>query len=217
MQGAHPFSTNRKRRRRIIYFGIGGIGALMTIYLGPALATITGYGELAGVSLSFTFSAMIGYLIISRGLWKVDSLSGILASPPDLRGRWKGHLYTSSDEYNEEEVLAVNELGHDLAKMDISMHIDQTWDTIGIAFNGPNSESDSTGATFVLGSRNGDSTTLTYNYENDGSTLGDLEHHIGTTVLEYNPDDDTLEGTYYTGPNRGNYGLIRVERVENST
>jgi hypothetical protein len=214
MQGTHAFSTDRRKRRRKVYFGIGAVGLLITLYLGPALAMLTGIGDFASISISFTLCATAGYLVVSRWLWRVDALAGVLGSPPALSGRWEGYLYTSSDEYNEDEVLAVDQLGYDLAKMEITMRIDQTWDAIGVYFDGPESDSDSTGATFVLDADSDEAATLTYNYENDGDDLSDLEHHVGTTMLEYNPKSDTLEGTYYTGPNRGNYGLIKVERVE---
>lgn len=213
MQGTHAFSTDLRERRRKVYFGFGAAGLLISIYLGPVLARVTGIGEVASFGISFTLAATAGYIVVSRWLWMRGPLAGILGSPPDLRGRWEGHLYTSSDEYNEEDVVAFNELGKDLAKMESTMHIDQTWDSIGVGFDGPESDSDSTGATFVLNNDPDDAATLTYNYENDGDDLGDLEHHIGTTVLEYDPDRDTLEGTYYTGPNRGNYGRIEVKRV----
>ena len=213
MQGTHAFSTDLRERRRKVYFSFGAAGLLISISLGPVLARVTGIGEIASFGISFTLAATAGYIVVSRWLWTRGPLAGILGSPPDLRGRWEGHLYTSSDEYNEEDVVAFNELGKDLAKMESTMHIDQTWDSIGVGSDGPESDSDSTGATFVLDNDPDDAATLIYNYENDGDDLGDLEHHIGTTVLEYDPDRDTLEGTYYTGPNRGNYGRIEVKRV----
>lgn len=214
MQGTHAFSTDLRKRRRKVYFGIGAVGLLISIYLGSALSMVTGIGELASFGVSFTLAATAGYIVVSRWLWKMDLFGGLLGSPPDLGGRWEGHLYTSSDEYKQEDVVAVDELGKDLVKMEVTMHIDQTWDSIGVGFDGPESDSDSTGATFVLDSDPDEAATLTYNYENDGDDLGDLEHHVGTTVLEYEPDYDTLEGTYYTGPRRGNYGRIEVERVQ---
>lgn len=211
MDGKHAFSTDRTERRRKVYFSIGAIGLLISLYGGPFLVTLTGISQFAGTSISFMIGASATYFVVSRGLWKVDTLSSSLASPPDLRGKWEGHLYTSSDEYNEEDVLAVDELGHGLAKMKATVHIGQTWDTIGVAFDGPETGSDSNGATFLL--NDGQDPTLIYNYENDGDELGDLDH-IGTTVLDYDRNEDALEGTYYTGPERGNYGLIKIQRAD---
>ncbi|OYR53943.1 hypothetical protein DJ73_06535 [Halorubrum sp. Ea1] len=151
------------------------------------------------------------YLVVSRGLWNLWPISKVIGSPPDLSGEWAGHLYTDTDEYDDEDVVAVNEPGHDLVKMDVTLRIRQSWDQILVELDGPNSTSKSTGATILF---DDGPPTLTYNYDNRGDDFHEeLDQHAGTTTIEYDPESETLEGTYYTGPNRENHGRLEVERT----
>lgn len=211
MRGTHGFSTDQPRRRRVTLFAFGAAGVLIADNLGPSIASLTGYGIFANVTISFVLASTVLYSVVARGLWNRWPVSNVIGSPPDLRGEWTGYLYTDTDEHDEEDVVAVNELGYGLVKMDATLYIRQSWDRIFIKLNGPNSDSDSTGATILF---DDGSPTLTYNYENEGDDFDDeLEQHVGTTTLEYDTETETLEGTYYTGPNRKNRGRIKVERA----
>lgn len=212
MRGGHSFSTDNSRRRRVVLFAIGAIGVQISTNFGPLLASITGRDLFNNITFSFVLAATAAYLILSRGLWSFPGISTLVGSPPDLSGEWEGHLYTNTDEYDEEDVVAIDDLGHGLVKMNAGMTIDQTWDEILVEFRGPNSDSVSTGATILTD--DGGQQTLIYNYDNSGADFrDDLEQHQGTATLDYCPDDDTLKGTYYTGPSRENCGRIEVQRV----
>lgn len=212
MRGTHGFSTDQPRRRRITLFACGAIGVLIATHIGPILASITGIGVFRNVTISFVFAATLVYLLASRVFWKIYPISVLIGSPPDLSGHWEGHLYTNTDEYDSEDAVATDDLGRGLVKMNASMDISQSWDRIQVTFEGPDSTSKSEGATILID--DGGTPTLNYNYDNPGNDLNDeLAPHAGTATLKYNPDKDTLDGTYYTGPNRANYGRIEVQRV----
>ena len=211
MRGTHGFSTDQPRRRRVALFGFGAAGVLIADNFGPVVASLTGYGIFDNVTISFVLASTVVYLIVSRGLWNHQPISMMIGSPPDLNGEWTGHLYTDTDEYDDEDVVAVNELGYGLVKMEATLRIRQSWDRIFVELDGPNTTSESTGATILF---DDGSPTLTYNYDNRGDDFHDeLDQHAGTTTVEYNPTTETLEGTYYTGPNRENYGRLVVERA----
>lgn len=184
--------------------------------IGPVLASATGISMLWSVTVSFVLAATVVYLFVSRVLWNISPISVLIGSPPDLSGKWEGHLYTDTDEYDSEDVVSVNALGFGLVQMDASMSIVQSWDQIQITFEGPNSTSKSEGATILVD--DGGTPTLTYNYDNPGNDFHEeLGSHAGTATLKYDPDAETLKGTYYTGPNRENHGRIEVERVTESS
>lgn len=212
MRGTHGFSTDQSRRRRVTFFACGAAGVLIGTNIGPLAASLTGIGLFRNVTISFVLAATMVYGFVSRVLWTIQPIAKLIGSPPDLRGEWEGHLYTDTDEYDAEDAVSLDEMGYDLVKMDSSMTIKQSWDRILVTFEGPNSTSKSEGATILVD--DGGKPTLTYNYDNPGEEFNDeLGHHAGTTTLEYDCDNETLEGTYYTGPNRGNYGRIEMKRV----
>lgn len=211
MRGTHGFSTDQPRRRRITLFAFGAAGVLIAHNLGSSIASLTGYSIFANLTISFVLASTVVYLVVSRVLWNLWPISKLIGSPPDISGEWTGHLYTDTDEYDDEDVVAVNELGHDLVKMEVALRIKQSWDQILVELDGPNSPSKSTGATILF---DHEPPTITYNYDNEGDDFQDeLDQHAGTTTVEYDPETETLEGTYYTGPNRENHGHLIVERA----
>ncbi|WP_157884880.1 Cap15 family cyclic dinucleotide receptor domain-containing protein [Halorubrum aethiopicum] len=211
MRGTHGFSTNQPRRRRVTLFALGAAGVLIGSNIGPFLASITGIDLFHNVTVSFVLAATIFYLLVAKVFWKVGPIPMLIGSPPDLSGEWEGHLYTDTDTYDSEDVVAVDELGLGLVKMEASMNIAQSWDQIQVMFEGPNSTSESTGATILV---DDGAPILTYNYDNSGRDFHEeLNQHVGTTTLEYDPTSETLEGSYYTGPNRENRGRIELEHV----
>ncbi|WP_141212684.1 hypothetical protein [Halorubrum sp. Ea8] len=212
IRGAHGFSTDQPRRRRITLFGFGAVGVFIATNIGPALAKVIGFELFREVAISFVFAATVVYLVVSKVLWNIYPISLLIGLPPDLSGEWQGNLYTDTEEYDSEDVVGTNELGYRLVKMNVKMDIAQSWDRIRITFEGPNSTSNSTGATILTD--DGGTPTVTYNFDNPGNDLHDeLGSHIGTTTLKYDSDAETLNGTYYTGPNRANHGRIEIKRV----
>jgi hypothetical protein len=95
-----------------------------------------------------------------------------------------------------------------------SLYIDQTWRKISVHLSTADSESDSTGATILT--KEGRWPSLTYQYANepDVDTEDSMMSHNGTAdlSLKQNGEQNVLEGFYYTGPSRKNYGEMRFKR-----
>jgi len=95
-----------------------------------------------------------------------------------------------------------------------TLHIKQNWRKINVHLETHQSSSDSSGATILT--NEGQWPSLSYQYENQPppDTAETMEMHHGTTDLELKQDGaaDVLEGIYYTGPSRRNYGRMKFER-----
>jgi len=134
---------------------------------------------------------------------------------PDLNGEWEGWVQSSYDgEIPEEALHPDNNPTDGQRKMKAKLEIDQTWRKINIHFES-RTPSDSYGATILTDE--GKWSSINYQYENPGSPLVEgLDMHFGTASLEFRDDgpSDILEGIYYTGPERENYGEMRLEKSE---
>lgn len=204
----HSFCTDQPQRyRRYILIGI--------------LATVAvGFGErfygIPGFLSTGALSTVI-YFGFTRYIWRWTWLheKGLIAVP-NLNGTWKGYLYTSVDKNKINDDDLIVEDGRqidDLTKMETAIIIKQTWDTIQVTLNGPESPSHSRAATILV--REKAWPTITYNYLNEGSdTNGELHMHYGTATLEYDEEEDKLEGSYNTRPTqRGNHGRLELHRT----
>lgn len=204
----HNFSTDQPRRHQR-YIVIGVLSAL--IYL----AGIQFFGPVIGFSIGLVSTLL--YFIFTKYLWKWEWLhdNGLVAVP-NLNGHWGGYLYTSRDpsQIDEELIVTDGRQIDGLTKMKTDIQIEQTWDTIRISLDGPESPSHSRGATILVNEKAWP--TLTYNYLNEGSrTNEELNAHYGTAALEYHEDEDKLEGKYYNRPDqRGTHGVLELYRTD---
>lgn len=118
---------------------------------------------------------------------------------PDLRGTWEAHLNTS----------------HDGMPGDLTgqVRIKQTWSKISVVGSWPASESHSVSAVLQQGS--GFRQELMYTYVNEPSVaaLETMEMHRGTTWLRLDQEADLMEGHYYSGRGRQEYGDLRLNRI----
>ncbi|MGQ3413854.1 hypothetical protein ACT4ML_16585 [Natrinema sp. LN54] len=125
----------------------------------------------------------------------------------------EGHLWTAHD-VEDDRIAAIDDPDDDLTAMETEIAIKQTWDRIIVELDGPESNSTSDGATIHV--NDGIDSVLSYTYENDPDydAHDNLEAHYGTTTVTYDKDEDVLEGYYYTGKNRTNYGRLQFKRVD---
>lgn len=181
------------------------------IYLGIAWLT----GPFIGLAIGMISSLL--YVLFTKLLWKWDMLHRYgLVAVPDLNGTWKGYGYTSRDEdvIPDEHIVSKGKQYDDLTKHKTGINIKQTWDKILVTLDGPESPSRSEGATILVNDKAWP--TLTYNYWNEGSMTNDeLDPHYGTAVLEYDEEQDKLEGKYYNRPDqRATHGFLELYRSE---
>lgn len=204
----HNFSTDQSNRHRR-YILIGILTAI--IYFGA----IELFGPFLGLSLGVISSIL--YILFTRYLWKWEWLydHGVVAVP-DLNGTWEGYLYTSADEdlIPNTQIDTTGRQIDGLTKQEASIEIEQTWDKILVTLNGPESPSYSRAATILVEEKAWP--TLSYNYWNEGSPMNEeLGPHYGSAILEYDEEENKLEGKYYNRPDqRGTHGILELYRKD---
>ena len=203
----HSFSTDQYNRNRL-YILIGVISALIYI------EGIRRFGLGMGFTIGIISIAL--YILFVKFIWKWKWLHRWnLVSVPDLNGCWEGYLYTSAPEESipEAEIIREEPQIYGFTKMEASIKIEQTWDKIRVTLDGPQSSSHSRAATILVEQKAWP--TLSYNYWNEGGNTSDQPGpHYGSAFLEYDEDEDKLEGRYFNRPDhRGTHGILDLERV----
>lgn len=205
----HSYSTDNERWK--VYLYLGAIALVVSLGSGWAAQRLLSQYGIATGSVSFALTSYVVYHIFSTRVWNWQLIRKAgLVKVPDFNGTWEGHLYTS---YEDAEPSDTAEIEHEgLTPMEATVTISQTWDEILVYLDGPDSTSESEGATILV---EGQWPTLTYNYENPGRDHHDeINPHYGTAMLDYNPEEDSFSGIYYTGPDRKNTGRLELKRVE---
>lgn len=136
----------------------------------------------------------------NRWLWKLASrlhISGI----PNLNGVWEGIGISSYG-------------GAPGVQFPVTITIKQSWTSIVVELTTRQSRSRSDSASLLL--NRGADPMLVYTYWNAPSMKGlpTMQAHPGTTQLDLRNCgfDRLLEGTYYSGRGRGNFGNLRVKQ-----
>jgi SMODS-associating 2TM, beta-strand rich effector domain len=131
-------------------------------------------------------------------LWKLKVRGIALSQIPDFSGTWYGELRSSHDEGSMVEGMLI---------------VHQTWTRIVIEFRTDSSTSFSRMASLNVAP--GASQGLIYEYSNDprGNSRETMHAHRGFTFLTLSADGKWLEGDYYTGRDRTNFGTMRLRLV----
>lgn len=214
----HTYSTDNDVRPTV--YGVLGFAAYAAaLAVGWVTTTLSAVvPAVAGLTISWGVGFTVLTSAFSRFGWKTRIARGIGASKaPDFSGEWRGYLKTSYEGSIPEEALhESNDPDADMQRVEATLRITQTWRKISIHLETDNSESDSTGATVLT--EEGRWPSLNYQYENDPNpdSASSMERHYGTADLALKSDsaEDVLEGFYYTGPGRENYGEMYFVKVE---
>ncbi len=198
VKGMHPYATNPDERRYILV-ALVVLGILAAYGLHTALSTLQISAPWWLEVPSFLGFYGLLYVIFDRHLWKnrlVRRLGNVRT--PNLNGTWDGHLTSSFDD--------------GATKHEGTIKITQTWTRMGVTLEAQQSRSHSVVATFVIDDTD---TVLTYEYLNEPMSQAKKTMHIhrGTAWLFMQPDSDTLQGRYYSGRGRQNFGSLRFTRV----
>ncbi|MUV85518.1 hypothetical protein GJ631_02705 [Natronomonas sp. CBA1123] len=212
----HTYSTDNDKRPTV--YGVLGFAAyLLVLIIGWATSLLAaGLPAIAGGTISWG----LAFTILSAGFirrgWKTPVARSTGASrAPDFSGDWKGYIKTSYEGHIDEEALhESNDTEAEMQRVAAKLHIDQTWRKISVHLSTENSESDSTGATVLTKEGRWPSLTYQYGNEPDVDSESSMRAHDGTAdlSLKRNGEQDVLEGFYYTGPGRENYGEMYFER-----
>jgi len=134
-----------------------------------------------------------------RWLWRMRVFGWRASAVRDLRGTWVGTL--TSSHAKERHVPVV-------------LWIDQTWTRLRVRTATEQSTSRSLSAAVLTD--DAAEPGLSYQYVNDPKAFAavpGMESHRGTASFVFSSEEDSLEGEYYTGRGRENYGAIRLRRI----
>ena len=194
----HPYSIDTDERKTI-YFILAVLSILFTLGFYSILdwKKITMPWWVEAPSVLFSFGLLC--LLFDRCCWKWNLLSNVgLIKTPNLNGEWIGHLQTSHDGFNGKTVII--------------LRIKQSWTQINIVLSTNTSSSHSETASIITGHPKG--IVLSYQYWNkpQANAIDTMHIHPGTTLLELNMEENTLNGEYYTGRDRGSYGTLELKK-----
>lgn len=212
----HTYSTDNEKRPTV-YGLLGFVAYLFVLGIGWAMSLLaSGLPAIAGGTISWGFAFAALSALFSRFGWKTTIARWTGASRvPDCSGEWAGYIKTAyGGQIDDGALHESNDPEAEMQRVAASLYIDQTWRKISVHLSTADSESDSTGATILT--KEGRWPSLTYQYANepDVDTEDSMMSHDGTAdlSLKQNGEQNVLEGFYYTGPSRENYGEMRFER-----
>ena len=199
----HPYATDSSETKAVpLYIAALGVVAayLLHVTLEKTKFTIPWWIDAPSV---VGFYGLF-YAVFNTWLWRSSWVRKIrLVKIPDLHGIWKGDLITSFDEHS--------------GKHNAELQISQTWTRISINLKTDSSQSHSLIGGIIT--QNYSATVLDYECSNEprSHAKATMHAHRGTARLVLNKNNDLwiLEGDYYSGRDRQNYGTIRVEKATN--
>jgi hypothetical protein len=194
----HPYSTDSKEREQVL-LALAALAIVMAFGLSLSLqaAQLTVPWWLDAPSTMGFYGIL--FKCFDKSLWRSGSIRWTrLLKVPVLAGEWHGHILSSFDNHKKPH--------------EVTVRIKQTWTRIMVLLSSATSDSHTLTASIEVDAPEG--AVLTYQYENQPKpgAVRTMEMHIGTARLVLN-DGRVLEGHYYSGRGRGEYGSIHLERT----
>jgi hypothetical protein len=117
---------------------------------------------------------------------------------PNLIGEWSGTLKSSFDNHASE--------------VKVTLKIFQDWTKIKILMTTEQSSSHSESASIVIDASEGKYLSYQYINEPKSNAVETMNIHRGTVRLVFDEKKNTLEGEYYSGRGRQNFGSLYFVR-----
>lgn len=193
---AHPYSTDSSERETVpLYIAGAAIASALALgWIFKALSWLPPAWIDAPSTIAFYG---IYYQLFRVWIWRWPLLRtfGIIKIP-DLRGEWRGHVVTTYDEHS--------------GKHEVHVSIQQTWTDMRVLLKSAYSQSTS----LIGGIVTRDAVVLSYEYLNEPlpSAAGTMHAHRGSARLILSDDGLFLDGDYYTGRDRTNYGALFLRK-----
>ena len=189
----HPYSIETYERRNILL-----ILAVISIALAWSFHQLMGIFEIGlpwwAESPSVLFFYGFLYTIFDKWCWKLLRKVGLIKTP-DLNGEWDGTLKTSFDSHASE--------------LKTTLKIFQTWTRIKILLTTDQSSSQSETTSIVIDAPEGSYLSYQYINEPKSSAINTMSIHRGTVRLIFDEKKNTLNGEYYSGRDRQNFGSLK--------
>lgn len=195
----HSYTTDSSERKFILLY-IAGASVFAAWVLNRVLGAMQ-------ITLPWWIDApsVIGFyglfhVIFNKYIWRWRILrpTGVV-KVPNLNGTWNGYVASSFDRH--------------ATKHNATLRILQNWTQISVILETNYSKSRSLIAAIIVEDPSG--TVLSYEYLNEPVPNAKYTMHIhrGTARLTMQSDGRVLEGEYYTGRDRQNFGILRFERT----
>ncbi len=195
----HPYAININDKVKV-YWIIIPLSLIAGYFVNEGLKSFAFYQTYSWIidvpSSGLAFFAIF-YQLFDKYIWQWFAKNKFWFKTPLLRGEYTGVLLSSRDGMKE--------------PIEIEIKIKQTLTRIIISLHTSQSTSKSEMASITVDEPDGP--LLIFEYINDLRKVADpaLTIHRGTTRLTFNENNKTLIGTYYTSPERKNYGQINVK------
>lgn len=188
----HPYSIDIEERKNILLFlAISSIILSWIFYkiLGNYQISLPWWVE----SPSVLFFYGLLFIAFDKWLWRYFRVIGLVKTP-NLNGEWDGYIKTSFDNHS--------------SKVKATLKIFQNWTRIKILLKTDQSSSQSETASITVDTPEGK--YLTYQYINDPrpNAVETMSIHRGTARLLFDEKKNSLEGEYYSGRDRQNFGSL---------
>ena len=194
----HPYATDSEERRNVL-LGI----ALVSVGLAYGFHWLMVHMNIQAPwwvdSPSVLGIAGVLYKAFDKWLWRWFRKLGIV-KVPDLQGQWELDGYTS---FEKTKSFKAN------------VTIRQTWTHISVYLETEQSISRSVAAS--ISSNQPEGPTLIYQYRNEPKPNAEktMHAHMGTALLRLK-NAEYMEGEYYSGRDRQNYGGLILRRKGNA-
>jgi len=192
----HPYATDSKERANVVAFlALLSVAITYGFHVSLSKAGIQWPWWLEAPSVWGVFGGL--YMLFDKRLWRYKWLRKIgIVKVPDFNGQWNVHGHSIN---HKEDFTGI-------------IHIRQTWTRLSVTLETERSRSHSLTASLLLNQPDG--ITLSYEYRNEPkpNALSTMHAHKGTTVLR-SKDEGILEGEYYSGRDRLNYGILSLRRA----
>jgi hypothetical protein len=196
MRHLHAYATETGGRKSVpLFLAAASIGFTWLVYYLLSLWRIVLPWWIEGPSILGFYG--IFYSIFDEKLWKVSFIRRTLKIP-NLNGSWAGYVKSSYDDFQSVITAELN--------------IAQTWTRMSITMRTQTSKGSSLNSMMVNKS---DEMTLNFEFLNepDVNAPASMHMHRGTARLSISSDAKSLDGDYYTGRDRNNFGIIHFERI----
>lgn len=190
----HPYATDSDERKTVPLF-LAALAIISAIGLSRLLAWIHWPSWIDAPATAGFYG--LYYEAFRRWLWRIRILHRLsVVKVPTLQGKWVGHVSTSFDELT--------------GRHPITLEIAQDWTHILIQLLSDYSRSKSVIGGILVGA----DITLSYDYFNEPlpKAVNTMHAHHGSATLRFDQVNDVLQGEYFSGRDRTNYGAIYLKR-----
>ncbi len=196
----HPYATDFRERQLVpLLLAAAGIFAAWGLHTGLERLQFAFPWWLDAPSVMTFYGIFYG--VFDRYIWRTWLVKPVgFGKLPNLNGSWRGYVISSFDAHGE--------------KRNADIEITQRWSRIRILLRTEESESHSLVASIVIDNANAAILDYEYMSEPRAHAKATMHAHRGTARLTFRKDGDVavLDGEYYTGRDRQNFGILHFER-----